>query len=774
MALSSGTKLAHYAIQSPLGAGGMGEVYRARDTKLGRDVALKVLPAEMAHDPERLARFRREAKALAQLDHPNIVTIHTVEECDGFHFLTMQLVEGQPLDRLIPAGGLPVEQIVDIASALADALAAAHEKGITHRDLKPANVMVSNEGRVKVLDFGLARDVRPTHPADATLTAASQTQVGVVMGTPAYMSPEQTSGRQLDHRTDIFSMGVVLHEMATGRRPFEGTSLAELVSAILRDTPPSVTEARPDLPSDLARIVRRCLEKDPRHRIQTARDVSNEFRDLSRQVSAKAAPAKTAISRAVSVADSGSAGADGGRWVGLAIAVLPFANLSSDPESEFFADGVTEEIISALAQIKNLRVVARTSAFYFKGKQVDLRTVGATLNAGTVLEGSVRKSGDRVRIVAQLINAADGYQIWSERYDRELRDIFEVQDEIARTIAERLQVALGPEKAETLVRSETKDLEAYQLYLKGRFHWNKRGAEGLQKAIDYFQQAIGKDPNYAIAYAGLADAYNMISFRNVMAPHAVMPKAKAAGTKALELDPRCAEAYVSLAYASFTYDRNWPAADRHFERAKTLNPAYVSGHAFYPLYLSSRGRSEESLSVAKYALELDPAAAAASHVLAVQLYLARFFDQSVQQCQQTLELDPNYEPAYAVLGQVYALTGKYEAAAVEFEKSLAVTQRSSWVLALLGYARARSGSRRQATDIIEELRATSQNSFVPALCFALVYTGLDEVDQAFTWLKNACDERHNRLAYVKVEALWDPLRSDPRFADLLHEFGIQE
>lgn len=455
------------------------------------------------------------------------------------------------------------------------------------------------------------------------------------------------------------------------------------------------------------------------------------------------------------------------------IAVLPFANLSSESESEFFADGVTEEIINALAQIKNLRVVARTSAFSFKGKQVDLRTVGATLNAGNVLEGSVRKSGDRVRIVAQLINAADGYHIWSERYDRELRDIFEVQDEIARTIADRLKVTLGPEKAEILVRSETKNLEAYQLYLKGRFHWNKRSADGLQKAIEYFQQAIGKDPGYAVAYAGLADAYNLISFRNVLAPHAVMPKAKAAATKALEVGANRAEPHVSLAYASFTYDRDWPAAARHFERARALNPAYVMGHAFYPLYLSSCGRSAESLSVAHRALELDPAAPAVSHVLAVQLYLARFFDQAVQQCQQTLELDLNYEPAYAVLGQVYSLTGKYEEAAVEFEKSLAVTQRSPWVLALLGYARARSGARRQAMDIIEEIRAT-KSSFVPALCFALVYAGLEEGDQAFPWLAKACDERHNRLAYLKVEALWDPLRSDSRFTQLLRTFAIPE
>jgi TolB-like protein/Tfp pilus assembly protein PilF len=454
------------------------------------------------------------------------------------------------------------------------------------------------------------------------------------------------------------------------------------------------------------------------------------------------------------------------------IVVLPFANLSSDPESEFFADGVTEEIINALAQIKNLRVVARTSAFSFKGKQVDLRTVGTTLNAGTVLEGSVRKLGDRVRIVAQLINAADGYHIWSERYDRELQDIFEVQDEIARTIADRLKLTLGPEKAETLVRSGTKDLEAYQLYLKGRFHWNKRSAEGLQKAIEYFQQAIGKDPGYSVAYAGLADAYNMISFRNVLAPHAVMPKAKTAATKALELDPHRAEPHVSLAYASFTYDRDWPAAGKHFDRARALNPAYVLGHAFYPLYLSSRGRSEESLSVAKRALELDPAAAAVSHVLAVQLYLARFFDQAVRQCELTLELDPNYEPAYPVLGQVYSLTGRYERAMDEFERSLAVTQRSTWVLALLGYARARSGARSGAMDIIEELRATSESSFVPAICFALVYAGLEDADQAFTWLTRACDERHNRLAYLKVEALWDPLRSDSRFTELLRGFGI--
>lgn len=459
-----------------------------------------------------------------------------------------------------------------------------------------------------------------------------------------------------------------------------------------------------------------------------------------------------------------------------AIVVLPFANLSSDEDTEFFADGVTEEIINALAQIQDLRVVARTSAFSFKGRQVDLRTVGTSLNVTTVLEGSVRKSGNRLRIVAQLIDTADGYHIWSERYDRELQDIFEMQDEIARTIADKLRLTLGVKGSEPLVRAGTKDLEAYQLYLKGRFHWNKRSADGLRRALEYFHQAIAKDPNYAIAYAGLADAYDMMSFRNILAPSALMPKAKAAAAKALELDSHLAEPQVSLAYAAFTYDREWTAAARHFDRALASNPPYVLNHAFYPFYLSSCGRLKESISVARRALELDPASPAVSHVLAVQLYLARQFDQSLEQCDQTLEMDPNYEPAYAVLGQIHAVTGQFPKAIVDLEKNLSLTGRSPWALALLGYAQARQAARAHALEIIEDLTttSTSKNAFVPAPCFALVYTGLDEKDRAFEWLEKSCEERNSRLAYLKVEALWDPIRSDPRFAQLLQRAGFPQ
>jgi eukaryotic-like serine/threonine-protein kinase len=435
MGLTCGTKLGAYEIQSPLGAGGMGEVYRATDTKLSRDVALKVLPSEMAQDPERLGRFRREAKTLAQLDHPNIVTIYSVEECDGVHFLTMQLVEGQPLDRLICAGGLPLDQIIAIASALGDALAAAHEKGIVHRDLKPANVMVSTDGRVKVLDFGLAKDIRAANLSDATMTSDSRTQVGVVMGTPAYMSPEQTSGRPLDHRTDIFSVGVLLHEMATGRRPFEGTSSAELVSSILRDTPPSVTDARPDLPSDLARIVRRCLEKDPRHRLQTARDVSNEFRDMARTTS-RSSPLSASTAHAIPARSSSPAGSasqtavrgDEGFWV----AVLPFKFKGAAPGLDALAEGMTEEIVTGMSRFPYLRVIAHGSTLGYANRAVDLRHVGKELGARYMMDGSLRQSGSRLRIAAQLVDAATGAQLWAETYDRPLQPeaIFELQDEV--------------------------------------------------------------------------------------------------------------------------------------------------------------------------------------------------------------------------------------------------------------------------------------------------------------------------------------------------------
>ncbi len=605
MGLTPGTKLGPYEIQSPLGAGGMGEVYRATDTKLARDVALKVLPVEMAHDPDRLARFRREAKALAQLDHPNIVTIYSVEESDGVHFLTMQLVEGQPLDRLICAGGLPFEQIVEIASALGDALAAAHEKGIVHRDLKPANVMVSNEGRVKVLDFGLAKDVRGSKLGDATMTSASRTEVGVVMGTPAYMSPEQTSGRPLDHRTDIFSMGVMLHEMATGKRPFEGSSSAELVSAILRDTPPSVTDMRPDLPSDLARIVRRCLEKDPRHRVQTARDVSNEFRDMARNAS-RATPVSTVAPRMPPPPDSGAARADEGFWV----AVLPFKHGGNNADLAALADGLTDDTITGLSKFSYLRVIARSSSSRYVGQSVDVRTAGKELNARYVMEGTLRQAGSKLRLAVQLVDSISGAHLWAENYERAFsaETIFELQDDlvprIVSTVAD-MNGVLPRSMSEGLRSRPPGQLSPYEAVLRSFAYCSAARPEELAAARSGVEEAVRKAPAYADAWAMLSFLCGQDYVHGYELQANALEIAASAARRAVELGPSNHLAYFSLA-ATLWYQKDYDSFRDAAERAVALNPLDGNSVAFLGELLTYAGSAERGMQLAGRAKQLNP------------------------------------------------------------------------------------------------------------------------------------------------------------------------
>jgi TolB-like protein/Tfp pilus assembly protein PilF len=604
MGLSSGTKLGPYEIQSPLGAGGMGEVYRATDTKLGRDIALKVLPAEMAEDPERLGRFRREAKALAQLDHPNIVTIHSVEECEGVHFLTMQLVEGQPLDRLICAGGLPLEQIVEIASALGDALAAAHEKGIVHRDLKPANVMVSNEGRVKVLDFGLAKDVRASNLGDATMTSDSRTQVGVVMGTPAYMSPEQTSGRLLDHRSDIFSLGVLLHEMATGRRPFEGTSSAELVSSILRDTPPSVTDERPDLPDALARIVRRCLEKDPRHRLQTARDVSNEFRDMSRTAS-RPTSISTAAPRMAAPLDSGAARVDEGFWV----AVLPFKH-GSNADLAALADGLTDDTITGLSKFSYLRVIARSSSSRYAGQSVDVRSAGKELNARYVMEGTLRQAGSKLRLAVQLVDSISGAHLWAENYERAFspETIFELQDDLVPRIVSTVADMNGvlPRSMSEGLRSRPPDqLSPYEAVLRSFAYTYSATPEELAAARSGLEEAVRKAPAYADAWAMLSFLCGQDYIHGYELQANALEIATSAAKRAVALGPSNHLAYFSLGQALWSlkdYDSFRDAA----ERTVILNPMDGNSVAYLGELLTYAGSAERGMQLVERAKQLNP------------------------------------------------------------------------------------------------------------------------------------------------------------------------
>jgi TolB-like protein/Tfp pilus assembly protein PilF len=582
----------------------MGEVYRATDTKLGRDVALKVLPGEMAHDAERLARFRREAKVLAQLDHPNIVTIYSVEESDAVHFLTMQLVEGLPLDRLICQSGLPVEQIIEIAEALADALAAAHEKGIVHRDLKPANVMVTNEGRVKVLDFGLAKDVRGSNLGDATLTSASHTQVGVVMGTPAYMSPEQTSGRPLDHRTDIFSLGVLLHEMSTGKRPFEGTSSAELVSAILRDTPPSVTDVRPDLPSDLARIIRRCLEKDPRHRVQTARDVSNEFRDLARFAS-RATPASTAVSR-VSAPDSGAARSDGGFWV----AVLPFKCTGTNADLIALAEGLSEEVITGLSRFSYLRVIARSSTARYAGQGADVRSAGKELNARYVMEGTLRQAGAKIRIAVQLVDAQSGAHLWAENFERAFSPeaVFELQDDlvprIVSTVAD-MNGVLPQSMSEGLRTRPPKQLSPYESVLRSFAYCSAARPEELAAARSGLEEAVRKAPTYSDAWAMLSFLCGQDYVHGYELQANALEIAASAAQRAVALGPANHLAYFSLA-AVLWYQKDFDSFRDAAERAVALNPMDGNSVAFLGELLTYAGNVERGMQLAERAKHLNP------------------------------------------------------------------------------------------------------------------------------------------------------------------------
>lgn len=606
MLLSPGTKLGAYEIMAPLGAGGMGEVYRARDTKLGRDVALKMLPAEMAQDPERLGRFRREAKALAQLDHPNIVTIHSVEECDGIHFLTMQLVEGLPLDRLIPQGGLPVEQIVEIANALGDALAAAHEKGIVHRDLKPANVMVSNGGRVKVLDFGLAKDIRTADLSDATMTSANRTEVGMVMGTPAYMSPEQASGRPLDHRTDIFSLGVVLHEMATGQRPFEGSSSAELVSAILRDTPPPVTDVRPDLPSDMARVIRRCLEKDPRHRVQTARDVSNEFRDLAQQTSQKVATATPSASRAVAAADSGAARAHEGFWV----AVLPFKYAGVNADLTVLAEGLTEDIVTGLARFSYLRVIARNSAAKYSSESGDVRTIGKELGARYVMEGSLRQAGTKLRLAVQLVDAVSGAHLWAENYERTFssESIFALQDDlvprIVSTVADQNGI-LTRTMSETL-RSKNEDaLTPHEAVLRAFSYYQRVTPAEHLVVRRILERAVRDAPDYADCWAMLSVMYsNEFADEFNLGPNP-LDRAFAAAQRAVHFAPNHALGHYAQAYVCF-FRKETVSFRAAAEKALALNPMDGSVMGILGVLITHAGESERGCQIVEAAMQINP------------------------------------------------------------------------------------------------------------------------------------------------------------------------
>ncbi len=759
----------------------MGEVYRATDTKLGRDVALKVLPAEMASDPERLGRFQREAKALAALDHPGIVGVYSVEEADGVHFLTMQLVEGQSLDRLIPEGGMPGDRILDFATALAEALAAAHGKGIVHRDLKPANVMVASDGRVKVLDFGLAKvEGSAGAEVDSERSTEMRTREGVVMGTVPYMSPEQVQGQPVDQRTDIFSLGVILYEMASGRRPFQGQSSAALVSSILRDTPRPLGELRPDLPAKCTEVIARCLEKDPRSRPQTAEQLRHQLEEARGVPSGEPKPVEAPRGRRRPVIVAAGVAAAlmlaGGVWrarspsaTDASLAVLPFANGGSDPDTEYLSDGVTVGLINRLSEVPALRVMSRLSVERFSKGPSDPLAAGRLLGVASILTGSLAVRGERLVIDAALLAVSDGHQLWGDRFERGKGDLLSIEREIVGKIGERLRVNLAnaPDRSAAAV-----DPEAYDLYLRGRYVMLGTSDDGPTRAQEFFRRAIEREPRLAIAYAGLGDSYVDQSWLNSKGRDQTVPQAKAALKKAIELDPRLSEAHVLAAQIAQDFDWDWGAAEGAYRKAIELNPGSDLAHREYSSYLLIVGRPDDAIAEARVAQSLDPLSVYATHQLGFNFMASGRLAEAAAQFRAAIDLNPTWVWGNIKLSLTYALMGekaKALAAAARADELLGTKTGSPLAQSWLASTAYLCGDRKRLEQTLARLRDAARTSYVDPLVFASLYYVKGDTDRMFESLDQGYALRSPLMTHLGVEGrfLWKDVARDPRYLSLV-------
>jgi serine/threonine protein kinase/Tfp pilus assembly protein PilF len=819
MSLETGAIINQYKIISSIGKGGMGEVFLAQDTKLDRKVALKILPSEFAEDKDRMNRFVREAKSASALNHPNIITIHEIGESDGTHFIATEFIDGQTLNDYANSSSLSLKSILDIAIQVASALDEAHSAGIVHRDIKPDNVMVRANGLAKILDFGIAKLSAPTESSEEAATAIkSGTSPGMIIGTANYMSPEQAKGQDVDARTDVFSFGVVLYEMIAGHLPFEGKTPMEIIGAIIHKEPKPL--GAHTVPPEIAKIIFKTLRKDRNERYQTIRDLLIDLKDvkhelefqdkLEKTVSPNYQEPKTQMLKATTVDEGQQTATVANRndsitirksnvnkaLIGLlailfistigffgykylspnkqieSIAVMPFVNESGNPDFEYLSDGMTETLISSLSQLPNLNVKARSSVFRYKGREINPQTIGKELNVQALLNGRVVQRGDQLTLSLELIDAQTENVIWSESYNRKQADLVSLQSEIARDVSSKLKSKLSGIDEVKVAKAATTNSEAYQLYLKGRFYWNKRTGESLKQAVDFFNQAIEKDANYVLAYSGLAESYVLFPNYSVAYPLDCMPKAKAAAQRAIELDDSLAETHTALGiyYSDFAY--NQPAAEKAFRRAIELNPNYAPAHQQFGIEcLTATGRFDEAVAESRRAEEIDPVSPIIAADFGNVLFRARRFDEALAQLNRALTLDPNFWVTRWYLGQAYHAKGQYAEAVAEYQKALA-SNDNPWVKAQLIRSLVKLGKRDEAVKLLGELQSDAGRRVVSSASLALAYGALGEKDKAFALLDKEIAERNSRPPVFAVNPLWDDLRADPRFADLVRRVEL--